>query len=146
MYSQHDGIAMGSPLGPTLSNIFMGFIERKVISKYKVTYYRYVDDCFVLGKDEEEIDELFNVLNKTHSSIKFTSEKENNDELVFLGVLVKRHKAQFLTSVYRKKTFTGNYLNFHSFCSMKRKTNLIRTLCYQAHKICIRELFEDENR
>ena len=127
MYSQHDGIAMGSPLGPTLSNIFMGFIERKVISKYKVTYYRYVDDCFVLGKDEEEIDELFNVLNKTHSSIKFTSEKENKDELAFLDVLVKRHKNQFLTTVYRKKTFTGNYLNFHFFCSMKRKTNLIRT-------------------
>ena len=33
---------MGSPLGSTLSNIFIGFIERKVISKYKVTYFRYV--------------------------------------------------------------------------------------------------------
>ena len=45
MYSQHDGIAMGSQLGPTLANIFMGFIKRKVISNYKVTYFRYVDDC-----------------------------------------------------------------------------------------------------
>ena len=51
MYSQRDGIAMGSSLGPTLSNIFMGFIEKQVISKYKVTYYRYVDDCFVLVRD-----------------------------------------------------------------------------------------------
>ena len=84
------------------------------------------------------------MLNKTHSSIKFTSEKENKDELAFLDVLVKRHKNQFLTTVYRKKTFTGNYLNFHSFCSMKRKTNLIRTLCHRAHKICSRELFDEE--
>ena len=33
---------MGSPLGSTLSNIFIGFIERKMISKYKMTYFRYV--------------------------------------------------------------------------------------------------------
>ena len=47
IYSQHDGIAMGSPLGPTLANIFMGFIEAKIIPsfKYKLRYFRYVDDC-----------------------------------------------------------------------------------------------------
>ena len=39
-------------------------METKVISMYKVTCLRYVDDCFVLGKDEKEIDELFSVLNK----------------------------------------------------------------------------------
>ena len=144
VYSQHNGIAMGSPLGPTLSNIFMGFIEKKVISKYKVTYFRYVDDCFVLGEDEKDIDELFCVLNKAHSSIKFTLEKENNNELPFLDVLVKRHNHKFLTTVFRKETFTGSYLNFHSFCSMKRKTNLIRTLCHRAYKICSKELFNDE--
>ena len=59
----------------------------------------------MLGKDEEEIDKLSSVLNKTHSSIKFTSEKKNNDELAFLDVLVKRHKNQFLTSVYIKENF-----------------------------------------
>ena len=42
MYSQHDGIAISYTLGPIFANIFMGFIERKVISKYKVTYLRYV--------------------------------------------------------------------------------------------------------
>ena len=57
MYSQHDEIAMGSLLVPNLANIFMGFIERKVISNYKVTYFRYFYDCFVLGKNEKEIDE-----------------------------------------------------------------------------------------
>ena len=61
MYSQHDGIAIGYPLGPIFANIFMGFIERKVISKYKVAYFRYVDNCFVLGKNEKEIGEFFSV-------------------------------------------------------------------------------------
>ena len=71
-------------------------------------------------------------------------EKEINNELSFLDVLIKRHNNRFLTTVFRKKTFTGNYLNFQSNCSMKRKTNLIRTLCHRAHKICSPELFDSE--
>ena len=37
-YSQENGIAMGSPLGPTLANIFMGYIELKVIPAVKISY------------------------------------------------------------------------------------------------------------
>ena len=98
----------------------MGFIKRNVIYNYKVTKFWYVDDCFVSGENEKAIDDFFSVFNKTHSSITFTLEKENNDELAFLDLLVKRQNNQFLTSVYRKQTFTGEYLNFHSFCSMKK--------------------------
>ena len=47
---------MGFLLVPTLSHIFMGIMKRKVISKYK-THFRYVDDCFLLGKNKKEIDE-----------------------------------------------------------------------------------------
>ena len=48
-YSQKDGIASGSPLGPTLANIFKGYIELKVIPAFKNNFLdlRYVDDCFV---------------------------------------------------------------------------------------------------
>ena len=38
--------------------------------------------------------------------IKFTIEKENNDELAFLDVQIKRKENWFLTSVYRKKQNT----------------------------------------
>ena len=64
MYLQHDGIAMGSPLGQFLSNTFMGFIERWEISKYKMIFFKYVDDCFILGKNEKEIDEILVCLSK----------------------------------------------------------------------------------
>ena len=146
IYSQKDGIAMGSPLGPTLANIFMGYIELKVIPtfKNKLVYLRYVDDCFVLVRREKIMDEFFNVLNNAHEAINFTIEKEKNDELAFLDVLVKRKENRFLTTVYRKKTFTGCYLNFQSSCSLKRKINLIRTLCHRAHRICSPELLLNE--
>ena len=57
-----------------------------------------------------------------------------------LDVLVKRHKNKIYTYVNKKKTYTGNYLNFHSFYGMKKK----KMLYHRAHKICPRELFPYE--
>ena len=62
MYAQHDGVAiMGSPLKPTLANIFMGFLESKIISKIenKIHYFRYVDDWFVIAENEQELDNFY---------------------------------------------------------------------------------------
>ena len=49
---------MGYPLGPTLANIFMGLIELKVIPAFKnnFLYLRYVDDCFVMVRNEKIMD------------------------------------------------------------------------------------------
>ena len=66
----------------------------------------------------------------------FTKEAESNDSLPFLDVFVERKNGEFVTSVYRKNTFTGQYVNYNSYCTEKRKVNLIRTLCDRAIKIC----------
>ena len=105
IYSQQDGIAMGSPLGPTLAKILMGFIELKVVPAFKnnLLYLGYVDNCFVLVRSKKIINEFLNILNDAHDSISFTIEKENNDELAFLDVQVKQKVNRFFNSVYRKK-------------------------------------------
>ena len=36
LYDQIDGMAMGSPLGPTLANIFMSVLEQRPRSHYSV--------------------------------------------------------------------------------------------------------------
>ena len=49
LYKQVDGVAMGSPLGPTLANAFLVHFEKNCPSDFKPHYYQqYVDDIFVL--------------------------------------------------------------------------------------------------
>ena len=130
MYCQTGGVVMGSPLGPTLANILIGYTEYKIIPKFitkhlNTRYLRYVDDCFVLTTNEKEHSLLFEELNKAHKSIK---ECEVDNQLAFLDVLVEKRDGKFITKIYRKPTFTNNYLNFLFFCSNLRKIGLIKTL------------------
>ena len=59
-YSQIDGAAMGSPLGPTLDNIFLCYHEttwlKNCPKSFKPVYdKRYVDDIFVLFEKPEQV-------------------------------------------------------------------------------------------
>ena len=51
-------------------------------------------------------------------------------------VLVEKSPSKFITSIYRKPTFTSQYLRWNSFSPRKRKTNLILTLTHRALAIC----------
>ena len=65
MYLQVEGVAMGSPLGPTFANFYMGNLESEVFKDEQnkpSIYVRYVDDCFEQeksGKEPIEIKEWF---------------------------------------------------------------------------------------
>ena len=54
---QIDGVAMGSPLGPFLANIFMCDFEEKWVMKdigQPTIWFRYVDDTFTLFKNKND--------------------------------------------------------------------------------------------
>ena len=62
LYKQIDGVSMGSPLGPVLSNIIMTELEKLVVSDLINSglikfYIRYVDDTLLLPK-EDDIDNI----------------------------------------------------------------------------------------
>jgi len=83
-------------------------------------------------------------LNSLHPSLQFTFEKECNQSLPFLDVMVEKAPPKFVTSVYRKPIFTGQYIRWNSFSPQKRKTNLISTLSHRALSIYSQEKIQDE--
>ena len=52
IYKQVDGVAMGSPLGPVLASIFVGYFEFILFTSIEkpLKYCRYVDDIFISYK------------------------------------------------------------------------------------------------
>ena len=132
MHRQIDGVAMGSPLGPALANIFAGYYKSKLFqttSKPEM-YCCYMDDTFVVFSNEDECDLFLDSLNSLHPSLRFTFEKESNLAHPFLDVLVEKPPYKFTTSIYRKPTFTGQHLHWNSFSPRKRITNLILALTH----------------
>ena len=139
-YQQIEGVAMGSPLGPILANIFLCHHEKQWLhncpEEFKpMNYIRYVDDTFLLFWDESHVDKFQKYLNDQHPNIKFTVEKEHENVLPFLDVLVKRTDTEFTTGTYRKPTFSGVYSNYRSFIPTEYKFGLVITLLYRAFEL-----------
>ena len=148
MYDQIDGVAMGSPLGPVLANLFMSFHEKTWIQNYKggnIHFYRrYVDDIFAVFDSCDEATKFLDYINSKHPNIKFTMEIEVSNCLSFLDVLVTNCE-KTSTSVFRKKTFTGLLTNYLSYTSETYKIGLIKNQLYRAYHISSSwKIFHDE--
>ena len=66
-------------------------------------------------------------MNSRHRNIQFTCEEESNYKISFLDISITRSKNKLMTSLYRKKTFSGVYMNYNSFLPTNYKKGLIDT-------------------
>ena len=140
LYTQIDGVAMGSPLGPTLANAFLCHYEKMWInecpSQFKPLVYRYyVDNSFVLFKSKEHLELFVNYMNLKHN-IKFTFEIGNLNNFSFLDVKITHKNEWFVTLLFRKATFSAVFTNCDSFIFDTYKIGLVHTLLFQFFKIC----------
>ena len=140
-FDQIDGVAMGSPLGPVLANLFLGYYEKNWIEEYQGSkpffYCRYVDDIFCAFEHQKDIAPFFEYLNDQHINIRYTIENEINNRLPFLDVSVTKNlpdKTIELTT-YKKPTNNGLLLNFTSFAPYRYKINLIKIFVFRSLKI-----------
>ena len=115
---------MGSPLGVLFANFYLGTIEEKVINDTNkpIIYCRYIDDIFILSKNEQEILDIKNIL-MLNSVLNFTVEDTNNNILNYLDIKIEMtdDEPAFKTSVYIKETNSNSCLKGYSECTDRYK-------------------------
>ena len=127
---------MGGSLGPVLANIILTEFEQIIINPLISSgiikfYCRYVDDTLLLIK-HDDIDMLLDKFHSFDNNIRFTYDKFSDEPPHFLDLNLDDNKF----SLYRKRTFTGQYTHFDSFVPWKHRIAWIRSLLSRIHKIC----------
>ena len=64
-------------------------------------------------------------MSSKHQNINFTVEQGNIGSLLLLGLQICRKSGKFVTSVYRKPTFSGVFTNYKSFIPTSQKRGLV---------------------
>ena len=139
LYVQHDGVSMGTPLGPTFANFYMCNLENSVFNSNPVLkppiYCRYVDDIFIVIDNFHQIQIIKDAF-ETCSILKFTYELEVKKQLPFLDTLVIRNSQRLQTTIHTKPTDTGDCMNYDSFCHDRYKTGVIKNFLHRAYRVC----------
>lgn len=122
IYRQVDGVAMGSRLGPMLSNLFLW---KKVDNQLRIEcsyYQRYVDDTLIIA-ETNRIESIHRKANSL-SSLAFTLENGGN-QINFLNLNINQSDSQLAISNYVKSTDTGLSLNFLSAAPTTYKASIV---------------------
>ena len=110
---QVEGVAMGSPLGPVLADIFMIELGKRILPELTEcikNWKRYVDGTISFVK-LGTINYITTKLKSFDNNIQFTFEEEDKGTLLFQDVLVRRKGNSIVTTVFRKPTNNDIYLN-----------------------------------
>ena len=136
---------MESALSIRIAEIVMLFLENKInsfLSKHIYFWKRYVDDIFIITS-QPDINIILDYANSLCPSYQFTFEIAENHKLPFIDILIEHsnvnEQLNFITSVYRKPTFSGQYLNFNSINPITHKLTVIGTLFHREKYYCIKE-------
>jgi hypothetical protein len=138
LYRQINGVAMGSPLGPCFAEFYMCDLENRVLRDETLkpsTYCRYVDDVFVVVRDEGHLKDLQQQM-EAQSVLRFTYELGSNHNLPFLDIDITATNSGYRTTVYRKPTDAGKCMNPSGECPDRYKESTIRSYVHRAFKTC----------
>ena len=106
-YKQISWTAIGTKFPPPYSCIFMDYIETEFLKSQQIKQWlwkRFVDHIFFIWADtEENLDKIFEDLNKFHRNFRFTYEK-SREKINFLDVVIKIKEGRITTNLSCKPT------------------------------------------
>ena len=129
---------MGSPVSPVIANIYTEHFESIAIPTSSMLiqwWFRYVDDVHSATK-KDQVNKLQEDLNSIDPHIKFTIELPGIHRLPFLDTLTKSIPNSIESTVYRKSTHTGRYLDYNSNYLISAKLSVIHTFIHRTKQVC----------
>ena len=113
-YKQINGVAMGTKMGPSYANLFVGYVEYHFFNQYDGPkpdlHGRYIDDCIgAISSSREELNRFITSVNSFYPALKYSWEISETS-LAFLDIKVSISGNGLCTSVHYKPTDSHSYL------------------------------------
>ena len=141
VYKQKFGTAMGTPMAPTIANIFMAWIEERILSSSPWTIHnscwkRFIDDVAMLWfRGEEQLNLFLKWINTLHPSIKFTA-NYGPCNIPYLDVNLSIDEHSIVTDLHIKPTDANMCLPFHSCHPRHCARSIPYSQCLRIRRIC----------
>ena len=95
-----------------------------------ILYRRYADDIICLFNTESDADKFYEFWNKQHPNIKFTFEKQQNNQISFLDILIKYNGKNFSATIFCKTTAIGLFTNYLRFTPLSWPCQNFDSSCF----------------
>ena len=147
-YRQKDGTAKGNSLSGFLAEIFMSFFETEIKDHplFPRVWYRYVDDVFAICSGRK-VNATLDFINKCYESIQFTCERESENKIPFLDILISRLDNGLNFSIYRKSTYCERLIPADSYHAYSHKMAVFHSIVHRLQNIPMSTInYENELR
>ena len=138
---------MGSSISVPLAELTMQSIEEDIFDKAPCQIHiwkRYVDDAIAIIPDDSS-SIFLNFINSLNPHIQFTIDREENNQLAYLDLLLRKETDGRITfQIFRKPTHTDRYLDFNSNHPNCQKRSVARSLLQRADRLCSQEHAQEE--
>lgn len=94
---------MGTPVAVVYANIVLFYLEESCLNYQPILYMRFIDDLFVVVKDQQQAHDIVATFNSQCNNIKLDAITIGN-EGVFLDLKLRVKDNRIVTSLYQKPT------------------------------------------
>ncbi|XP_023209782.1 uncharacterized protein LOC111612761 [Centruroides sculpturatus] len=133
------GVPMGSPISGLLCEMVIRKVEEKVAHSFRsniVYYMRYVDDIFIIWKNNRGISNFIESINNNEDGLNLKLEQKSSIVIHFLDINIVFKNRHISTNVYTKPTHSPLDIPAHSNDPFCYKLAAFRALVIRAFLYC----------